>query len=375
MELLRTTIVESSFRPNSTIQQSLYDFVDASGVTDLTLALHACIDRTSEAQNELGNSNASFDEDLNSIFSALDALPARSPRDTRLGQKAVTADEEPSPIPSLFQSLEDHATEMATLLQSLVTHYDLCVSALKHTEGGLGAATQAAGDLPAAPNGVKVESLHRDADDVGPISEEERMEMIAVLDNDAAEVDEVVAEIRDRARDMEAQYQEVVDHVEGLRLEFRGLKDVIGKLGAVGNNVGSFVKAGARFMEKWDQEKRIIGEKMGELEGVRDFYEGFLAAYDGLIVEIERRRNVKARMEKVAQEAMAKLETLYQDDVEERESFRVDQGAYLPSDIWPGLVNPPIRFELTQINKEVGDIPTISKEALNIALQRANARS
>lgn len=365
-------MVESSFRPNST-QQSLYDFVDASGVTDLTSALHACIDRTNEAQTELVNSNTSFDEYLNAISAALGALPAPSPINKTNGESM--ADEEPSPIPSLFQSLEDHATEMATLLQSLVTHYDLCVSALKHTEGGLGAATQAAGDLPAAPNGVKVESLHRDADDVGPIREEERLEMIAVIDNDAAQVDDVVAEIRDRAGDMEAKYQEVVDHIEELRVEFRGLNDVIGMLGAVGNDVGTFVKAGAQFMERWDQEKRVIGEKMTELEGVRDFYDGFLGAYDGLLVEIERRRNVKARMEKVAQEAMAKLEKLFQEDVEERESFRLDQGEYLPSDLWPGLVHPPIRFEITKLDKEGGDIPTISKEALNLAFQRANARS
>lgn len=42
-----------------------------------------------------------------------------------------------------------------------------------------------------------------------PISEEERLEMIQIIEKDAREVDDVVAEIRDRAEEL-ANYFEVV---------------------------------------------------------------------------------------------------------------------------------------------------------------------
>ena len=69
---------------------------------------------------------------------------------------------------------------------------------------------------------------------------------------------------------------------------------------------------GTDFLVQWEREKGVIDEKLDELEALREFYEGFLAAYDGLIVEIGRRRNVHIRTQKILQEALIKIDKLYQ---------------------------------------------------------------
>ena len=59
------------------------------------------------------------------------------------------------------------------------------------------------------------------------------------------------------------------------------------------------------------------------------------------------------------------------DDVEEREAFRADQGEYLPSDIWPGLVNAPTKLEIRAVDAEEGSIPELSKDVIEAAARRA----
>jgi autophagy-related protein 17 len=89
---------------------------------------------------------------------------------------------------------------------------------------------------------------------------------------------------------------------------------------------------------------------MVDLTDLRSLYEGFLDAYDGLILEVTRRKAVRIGVEKVLQEARGKLDKLFEEDVRAREAFRTEQGDYLPSDIWPGLGRGPMRIEFTRFS-------------------------
>jgi autophagy-related protein 17 len=61
--------------------------------------------------------------------------------------------------------------------------------------------------------------------------------------------------------------------------------------------------------------------------------------------------------------------------LEHREDFKANQGEYLPSDIWPGLMNPPVRYEITAIDDEGNAIPELKKDVVEKALQRLAARA
>ena len=59
------------------------------------------------------------------------------------------------------------------------------------------------------------------------------------------------------------------------------------------------------------------------------------------------------------------------EDAAEREAFRLDQGDFLPSDIWPGLSNPPPHYEVVSLGKDVSDLPELPKKLIEQALRSA----
>ncbi|KAI9837730.1 MAG: hypothetical protein M1819_006664 [Sarea resinae] len=372
---LRSTMVEAAFRPEGEEPKSLHDFVDEQGVDSLMAAFRDAIDITNDAQREFAASNHAFDLDLQSIQTtikaaetgALQPLAEEEEEEGDEGQEGKSRAPELA-IPSLLQSLESHAKEMADLLESLVRHFDLCVTAIKHTEGGGAAAQSITGDLPA---GVGVDE---DEQPPEPITEQERIEMVWVLSKDAEEVDDVVSEIRDRLTDMELQSERISAHVAAIVHSHRLTTAAFHLLEDVGARLPSYIAQSHTFLTLWEDQKQHIAERMEELEGLKDFYDGFLQAYDGLIIEVARRGEMQTRMEKVVQDAAAKLERLREEDLAERDAFRQDQGDYLPADIWPGLTNLPLRFEIVPLDKATGDVPELPRPVIEQALSRARSR-
>lgn len=47
----------------------------------------------------------------------------------------------------------------------------------------------------------------------------------------------------------------------------------------------------------------------------------------------------------------------------------MESGEYIPVDIWPGLMDPPMRYNIEAIG---GDIPILKKEVLSKALRIIN---
>jgi autophagy-related protein 17 len=61
--------------------------------------------------------------------------------------------------------------------------------------------------------------------------------------------------------------------------------------------------------------------------------------------------------------------------LEERGNFQANQAEYIPSDLWPGLVNAPTRFQIVHAEDEDDDIPDIKKSVFEKALQRVRERA
>ncbi|KAE8153775.1 autophagy-related protein 17 [Aspergillus avenaceus] len=364
-DLLRDTIVHASFRPEGEETKSLHDFVDERAIAELHTALKGSIDRTNAAQADLDTSNRAFDHELQSIKEALSnyraATQLASSR-TSVSPPSLSSSAASLPslssIPSMLHSLEMHAQELANLLESLVRHFDLCVTAVKHTEGGGAAARSITGDVPAAVHangrvGSNIEeginaNLNAPLD---PLSNSEYQEMVNVLIKDAAEADDVVMEIQDRIGEMEAVLENVLAQRDNTLSVYNATTGVFQHLSSLdATRLPGYIAQAHTFYRVWYEEHEKIQTGLNNLSDLCTFYDGFLDAYDGLILEVARRRHVRQRVEKVLRDAKHKLDQLYEEDVNAREAFRVEQGEYLPSDIWPGIGREPMRVEFHRIS-------------------------
>ncbi|OJJ47291.1 hypothetical protein ASPZODRAFT_65671 [Penicilliopsis zonata CBS 506.65] len=365
LDTLRDTIVHAAFRPEGEDPKSLHDFVDERGVEELHATLKSSIDRTNAAQAELDESNRAFDDELHSIKEALgqyrtamkmassrsSASSSSSSASTHSGMASLSA------LPGMLSSLEMHAQEMANLLESLVRHFDLCVTAVKHTEGGGAAARSITGDMPpvtvSGRNGLKFEedineNLNAPLD---PLTNSEYQEMVNVLVKDAAEAEDVVMEIQDRSGEMESVLENIIAQRDSLLSVSNATTDVFQHLSSLASTrLPGYIAKAHQFTRVWNEERDRISSGLAEFSDLGSLYECFLDAYDGLILEVSRRKHMRQRVEKVLRDTRQKLDQLFQEDVNAREAFRVEQGDYLPSDIWPGVSREPMRVDFLRIS-------------------------
>jgi autophagy-related protein 17 len=344
-------------------KETLHDFVDVAPVEELKDNLKSSIDEVQQAKRDMERSLQDFEEDLQTVNNALGGKTATS--------SSASSTFQPPNIPAILKSLENHAREVAESLESLVKHFDLCVTAIQHTEGG-GAAVASKLEIGELPEGVSVEDFQSPQHS---ITEDEKKDMMAVLENDAAEVEEVVIEIQDRISQMEAQLEQVQLWKEKKESENGDVMATMKLLEQVGTRLPGYIIQSQTFVARWGEEKLKIEEGMAGLEDLRDVYRNFLGAYDGLIVEVARRRAVRNQMEKVIREAHSKLQQLYEDDSEEREVFRIDQGEYLPMDIWSGLSDPPPKYAFSRIGDGRESVPDLPRKTVEEALKRLKAAS
>ncbi|KAL4920092.1 autophagy-related protein 17 [Aspergillus aurantiobrunneus] len=360
--LLQETIVHSSFRPDGEQTKSLHDFVEERNVEELQATIKGSIDRTNAAQAELDASNLAFDDELQSIKKALGTYRAStkpaSPFSSS-GSQSGSSSSLPSisSMPSTVQSLEMYAQEMANLLESLVRHFDFCVSAVKHTEGGGAAARSITGDMPPGVISSRGDSnieedLNANMDaPLDPLSGSEYREMVNVLIGDAAEAQDVVMEIQERIGDMESAMENLLAQRDTLLAIYAATKEVFSHLSSLASTrLPGYIAQAHSFTGVWNDEHDRIKGGLADLSELSSLYDGFLDAYDGLIIEVTRRKHVRHRVEKILSDTRHKLDTLYEEDVNARETFRVEQGDYLPSDIWPGLSREPMRVEFRRIS-------------------------
>ncbi|KAJ5777582.1 hypothetical protein N7520_000828 [Penicillium odoratum] len=365
LDLLRETVVHASFRPKEEQTKTLHDFVDERGVEKLHAALKSSIDRANTARADLDTSNREFDDELHAIRKALrhyqSTAKMASSRISASSSSSSTSEPDLlalSSMPSMLRSLEMHAQEMAGLLSSLVRHFDLCVTAVKQTEGGGAAARSITGDMPAEV-GTSSEGLPNIGEEINanidaplePMTDQEYEEMVHVLLKDAPEADDVVIEIQDRITEMESIFEQIgVQHDALLSISDATFEVHSHLSNLASTRLPRYISQAHNFTHVWSEENERFNTGLTELSDLHSLYDGFLNAYDNLILEVARRNHVRHRVEKVLRDTRHKLNTLYDEDVAARETFRVEQGDFLPSDIWPGVGRAPMHVEFLRLS-------------------------
>ena len=366
MGRLKDTIIEKDLRSNSDHGRSLLDFVDETSVEKVLATVEESANVAQTVHQEFIDSNVAFQAELRQVQRLIEdpGLHTRQHLVHGLQEESDIEAASTSPLPDLLQDMEARSKEMADNLESLVKHFDLCLMAIKHTEGGGDAAIRLTADLP---DGAGMEEDVTGAAE--PISDQERQDMLEVVAKDADQVEEVVMEVRDHVSVMETQLETVVAYTVQLEQEHVSVTKAFNILEGIGRRLPAFAAQSQVFLMRWDGEKAKIHEGMDELSSLEDFYVGYLGAYDNLLVEIGRRQFMEQQMEKVLQDAARRLDTLYEEDNEKRETFKQTHGDFLPVNIWPGLTNPPLQFETT-LKDGVERAPDISKSVIQRAIRR-----
>lgn len=254
-------------------------------------------------------------------------------------------------------SMIQNSSTMAQLLSSLTKHFDMCVTAVRTTDGAAALARRRAAEAQTqGAEGVSISGVIAEQEsnmsDLEPKTEEDRAEMLRVVIQDAGEVDEVVGEIQERLSTMEHDYK--ILHEQNVRMEsaYTSVLEAYTILGGVGDRLNVYIGAGDDFQSRWDLEKEAIFAKVDEMKSMRGFYEGYASAYSSLLLEVERRRGVEDKIKAIWRTAQDSVDKLIDADLSSREAFRQDVGEYLPTDLWPGMHMAPRRWQISRMKAE-----------------------
>ena len=332
-------------------KKTLYQFIDEVKHTELQSSLRALIDSFNDARADFDDDIGKFSHSLKTISELLSDNPlSPGPAD-----KPTIYDEPPPTIPQLFHGVESHATEMATLLQSLVAHYDLCVTALKHTEGGGEAAAraiqQADDELTKNASGIEASLYRKKVAET--MSDEERSEMLRVLENDAQEVEDVIADIKDRNGEQESQHEQLSRHARKAWERNRVLREVLEMLHKMKDiHLPAHLHALRTFQSSWRTIQASIASQTAALASLSGYYDRFLYGYAQLLREVDRRKAAESQMRKVVHKANKELHRLGEADRNARQDFLDEVGDYLPGDIWPGIREEGVGWEVRSVVPE-----------------------
>lgn len=249
------------------------------------------------------------------------------------------------------------SSTMAELLSSLTKHFDMCVTAVRTTDGAAALARRRAAEAQTqGAEGVSISGViaeqESNTSDLEPKTEEDRAEMLRVVIQDAGEVDEVVGEIQERLSTMEQDFKTLHENHVRMEAAYASVLEAYAILGGVGDRLNVYIGAGDDFQLRWDMEKEAIFGKVDEMKAMRGFYEGYASAYSSLLLEVERRRGVEEKVKAIWRTAQDSVEKLIEADSTSRKAFRQDVGEYLPTDLWPGMHMAPRRWQITRIKAE-----------------------
>lgn len=258
----------------------------------------------------------------------------------------------------LLESLIDHSANMAQLLVSLTHHFDMCVTAIRTTEGAVALArqrvaeaTQSQGNDGVSISGVIAEQ-ESNVTNLEPKTTKDRAEMLKVVVQDAQEVDDVVQEIQERLDAMEQEYTILEEHKDQTKKAYASMLEAYAMLGEIGDRLADYLAAEEDFKSRWELEKETVFGKLEEMKQLKDFYDRYASAYDSLILEVERRRAVDDRVKSIWRKAQENVDKLLDVDRTARETFRQDVGEFLPTDLWAGMQGSARRWEVVPVQDD-----------------------
>ncbi|KAH8167985.1 hypothetical protein CIB48_g212 [Xylaria polymorpha] len=324
-------------------KRSLLDFVDEAQVDRMRETLKENIQALQATQQSFDRDLLQFEGDLRNLKAIMSSAPSPTSPATSLSGP---------PLLHLLSAMIDNSHAMAELLTSLTKHFDLCVTAVRTTEGGPALARIKAAEATQSQEGddVSISGVILDQGshmpDLQPLSPEDRAQMLEVLVQDSSEVEDVIQELNERLHSVEMDFNNLDEQTTQVRLSYLGTLDAFRALEDIGTRIQSYVSAENEFRDRWVEEQETIHDKISEMEELRVFYEKYAGTYDHLILEVERRRAVEEKILGIWRTAKDSVEKIIDMDRRQRDMFRQEVADHLPTDLWPGMDDPILRWDV-----------------------------
>ena len=354
-------------------KETLHDFIDDQPVIDIRDGIKASLDDVERAKMDMEACSEALGREVETIEESIaNTIPPKKGADhdtaTNIdNSNLLTA----SGLRHLLQDLESHAHEMAGSLEDLVKHFDLCVTAIKHTEGYSGYidnntitspddneakhVLQDVADPHEIQDGLNLDlppglSSHQpEPQDKSPLSASEYSSLLTILATDNQDLDSIVTDLSDRNASMESTLDRILSWQAHTQRQSHNLSSAFDILESLGTRLPGYLREATRYATCWAEERVRIEDSMLGLQELTQVYERFSHAYDGLIVEAARRQNVEAQMGRIVEQARRQLGELYGQDMAERQGFLDKWRESLPSDVWSGLGEGPIRWDVVRL--------------------------
>lgn len=204
---------------------------------------------------------------------------------------------------------------------------------------------------------------------VEELEPQEKTEILQVVMEDAPQVNEVIADLNAEMQGIEVMFGSLKEQADQVKAAYVAVTQAFQILEEIGNRLPSYIAAESEFIERWEGEKDNIFARLDEMEALRDFYDGYLSAYDSLILEVERRRAVEEKIQGIWRKAKEAVDKLVESDWRDRETFRTEVGEYVPTDLWVGMSGPLKRWEVVRANGSESSA-SASREAVSEEMSR-----
>lgn len=292
----------------------------------------------------------SFEQELRELYSVLASCspsPSKSPVDSLHQQNLRTVDTQTVPIADFLSSMTIRSHSMAEHLASLTRHFDMCVTAVRITEGGAALARRKAAEDSGEADPVSISGVIAEQEaNVEEYAAEEKADIVKVVLQDAAEVEDVVADLNGEMLEIEMDFNFLKDQADQAKTAYGAVTQAFQIMEDIGSRLSGYVAAEVEYTQRWQEERGTILGRLDDMENLRVFYEGYASAYDSLILEVERRRAVENKIQGIWRNAKEAVDKLVESDWRDRETFRAEVGEYIPTDLWVGMSGPLRRWDV-----------------------------
>ncbi|KAH3671232.1 hypothetical protein WICMUC_004749 [Wickerhamomyces mucosus] len=238
-------------------------------------------------------------------------------------------------LDTLIEENNQFEEEIASLIESVTIHYDQCVRGLMVVQGKL------------------------------TIPLQEKEELFDILAKDFVEVPNVISDIEEIFSDIENRCDKVNSFVKNQALYLR-LQSLFKQLISFGeHDLSDILALMTRHSKNFDTILSETYLTCEECTALIQHYKKFKKSYYSLLLELQRRSDIRAKLESVLRDTENKLKSIQEEDFRYRNSFLKNNGAFLPSDLYLGIND--IESPLYHLKCDLFDIPSFDKSVLPLA--------
>lgn len=316
-------------------KDTLYDFVNIKSINDL---LESSVDKIKDLENlksvgetYLEQSKEKFDN----IKQKIETLQSHLKKDTL---KSISSE-------SNFQSIEDnsHIKKLNRIYSSMVEEQNNLLKYINDQSQNI-------------ENRFIQDILIRLEDLLNRMEQEE-----AIISNKCLLVEE-------QYQNGTKFYNEVIETLDAVESFIPEMKKRFSQYDNLSN-----------MLDEW-KNKPEVNQLYKEICDLTTWYKFFPIAYDSLLLELHRRQEIIVQHQKRIQEMQEELYKMYETENEKRQEFFEEFGQYLPSTIFPGVLEETPSFKIQSTEKRNFRTTSINLseeeiEKIRIRLEQAQLNS